>query len=143
MSRRQQAPAYDSGFVGLLKAGEIEIVPAVSGFDGEDVLLADGTRIQPDAVIAATGYRRGLEPLVGHLGVLGEGGKPLIGGGDQHPAAPGLFFNGYRSNLSGQLRLMRPGARAIARTVKKLRSQRPAAPAEPRSTPDTAGVRGR
>jgi hypothetical protein len=38
---------------------------------------------------------------------------------------------------------MRPGARAIARTVKKLRSQRPAAPAEPRSTPDTAGVRGR
>jgi cation diffusion facilitator CzcD-associated flavoprotein CzcO len=30
LSRRQQAPAYDSGFVGLLKAGEIEIVPAVS-----------------------------------------------------------------------------------------------------------------
>jgi putative flavoprotein involved in K+ transport len=143
MSRRQQAPAYDSGFVGLLKAGEIEIVPAVSGFDGEDVLLADGTRIQPDAVIAATGYRRGLEPLVGHLGVLGEGGKPLIGGGDQHPSAPGLFFNGYRTGLSGQLRLMRPDARAIARAVKKLRPRRPGAPAEPRSTPDTPAVRGR
>ena len=88
------------------------------------MLLADETRIQPDAVIAATGYRRGLEPLVGHLGVLGEGGKPLISGGDQHPSAPGLFFNGYRSNLSGQLRLMRPGARAIARAVKKQRSLR-------------------
>jgi hypothetical protein len=68
---RQQTPAYDDGFVRLLKAGEIKIVPAVVCFDDSDVLLADGTRIQPDAVIAATGYRRGLEPLVGHLGVLG------------------------------------------------------------------------
>jgi putative flavoprotein involved in K+ transport len=120
-SRRQQAPAYDSGFVGLLKAGRIEIVPAVVGFDGADVLLADGTKIQPDAVIAATGYRRGLEPLVGHLGVLGEGGTPLVSGGNDHPSAKGLFFNGYRSNLSGQLRLMRPDARAIARAVKSQR----------------------
>jgi putative flavoprotein involved in K+ transport len=119
LSRRQQAPAYDSGFVSLLKAGRIEIVAAVAGFDGPDVLLADQTRIQPDAVIAATGYRRGLEPLVGHLGVLDEDGKPLPSGASQHPSAPGLFFNGYRSDLSGQLRLMRPDARAIARAVRK------------------------
>jgi putative flavoprotein involved in K+ transport len=118
MRRRQQAPAYDSGFVSLLKAGRIEIVAAVEGFDGRDVLLADGRRIQPDAVIAATGYRRGLEPLVGHLGVLDEDGKPLVSGGNQHPSARGLFFNGYRSDLSGQLRLMRPDARSIARAVK-------------------------
>jgi putative flavoprotein involved in K+ transport len=121
MRQRQQAPAYDSGFVALLKAGRIEIVAAVAGFDGADVLLADETRIQPDAVIAATGYRRGLEPLVGHLGVLDEDGKPLVGSAEQHPSAPGLFFNGYRSNLSGQLRLMRPDARAIARAAKKQR----------------------
>ena len=120
-SRRQQAPAYDSGFVGLLKAGRIEIVAAVVGFDGPAVSLADGTQIQPDAVIAATGYRRGLGPLVGHLGVLDEDGKPLVGGGGQHPSARGLFFNGYRSDLSGQLRLMRPDARAIARAVRRQR----------------------
>jgi putative flavoprotein involved in K+ transport len=120
-SRRQQAPAYDSGFVGLLKAGRIEIVAAVVGFDGPDVLLADDTRIQPDAVIAATGYRRGLEPLIGHLGVLDDDGKPLVSGGNEHPSARGLFFNGYRSDLSGQLRLMRPDARAIARAVKRQR----------------------
>jgi putative flavoprotein involved in K+ transport len=118
-SRRQQAPAYDSGFVGLLKAGRIEIVAAVEGFDGQDVLLGDGTRIQPEAVIAATGYRRGLEPIVGHLGVLDEDGKPLVVGGAQYPSARGLFFNGYRSDLSGQLRLMRPDARAIARAVRR------------------------
>jgi putative flavoprotein involved in K+ transport len=121
LSRHQQAPAYDSGFVSLLKAGRIEIVAAVVGFDGQDVLLADETRIQPDAVIAATGYRRGLEPLVGHLGVLNEEGVPLVSGGNEHPSARGLFFNGYRSDLSGQLRLMRPDSRAIARAVKKER----------------------
>jgi putative flavoprotein involved in K+ transport len=121
MSRRQQAPAYDNGFVALLKAGRIEIVAAVVGFDGPGVLLADGTRIQPDVVIAATGYRRGLEPLIGHVGVLSDDGIPLVSGGNQHPSAPGLFFNGYRSDLSGQLRLMRPDARAIARAVRRQR----------------------
>jgi putative flavoprotein involved in K+ transport len=120
--RRRQAPAYDSGFVALLKAGRIEIVAAVVGFEGADVLLADDTRIQPDAVIAATGYRRGLEPLVGHLGVLGGDGVPLASGGDQHPSAPGLFFTGYRADLSGQLRLMRPDARAIARAARAVLS---------------------
>jgi putative flavoprotein involved in K+ transport len=118
LSRRRQAPAYDSGFVRLLKAGQIEIIAAVEGFDGPDVLLADGARIQPEAVIAATGYQRGLEPLVGHLGVLGEDGIPLVSGGNEHPSARGLFFNGYRFDLSGQLRLMRLDARAIARAAR-------------------------
>jgi putative flavoprotein involved in K+ transport len=117
--RRQQAPAYAEAFVPLLKAGRIEIVAAVEGFDGPGVLLADGTRIEPEAVIAATGYRRGLEPLVGHLGVLGEDGIPLVSGGNQHPSAPGLFFNGYRPDLSGHLRPMRAEARAIARAVRR------------------------
>jgi putative flavoprotein involved in K+ transport len=119
LRHRQQAPLFDDGFVAGVKAGRIEIVAATEGFDGPDVLLADGTRIQPDAVIAATGYQRGLGPLVGHLGVLDENGIPLVSGGNQHPTAPGLFFNGYRTELSGQLRLMRPDARAIAKAARK------------------------
>jgi cation diffusion facilitator CzcD-associated flavoprotein CzcO len=122
MRHRQQAPAYAEEFVPLLKAGRIEIVAAVEGFDGPSVLLADGTQIQPEAVIAATGYRRGLESLVGHLGVLGKDGIPLVSGGSQHPSAPGLFFNGYRPDLSGHLRLMRPEARAIARAIRRQKS---------------------
>ena len=57
------------------------------------VVLADQTRLQPDVVIAATGYTTGLEPLVGHLGVLDPRGVPLIHGGPA--AAPGLRFIGY------------------------------------------------
>jgi putative flavoprotein involved in K+ transport len=123
LRRRQQAPVFDDGFIAAVKAGQVEIVAAVEGFDGPDVLLADGTRLQPDAVIAATGYKRGLEGLVGHLGVLDEDGIPLVSGGDEHPSAPGLFFNGYRTELSGQLRLMRPDARAIARAARRRRRQ--------------------
>jgi cation diffusion facilitator CzcD-associated flavoprotein CzcO len=121
LMRRHQATAYDDGFVAELKAGRIEIVAAVVGFDGDAVILADGARIEPDAVIAATGYHRGLEPLVGHLGVLDDDGIPVVSRGEQHPSAPGLFFNGYRADLSGQLRLMRLDARAIARAVRHQR----------------------
>jgi putative flavoprotein involved in K+ transport len=117
MAKRHQSPLFDDGFVDSVKAGRIEIVAAVVGFDGDDVLLADGSRVQPAAVIAATGYRRGLEPLVGHLGVLDEKGTPVVTGGRQHPSAPGLFFTGYRTELSGQMRLMRFDARAIARAL--------------------------
>ena len=122
MARRHQAPAYDDGFVEELRAGRIEIVAAVVGFDHSDVVLADGARIQPDAVIAATGYRRGLDELVGHLGVLDSNGVPLVSGGQEHPSAAGLFFNGYRVDLSGQLRLMRIDARAIAKAVRRQRA---------------------
>jgi putative flavoprotein involved in K+ transport len=118
LAERHQSPLFDDGFVASVKAGRIEIVAAVDGFDRDDVLLADGSRVRPDVVIAATGYRRGLEPLVGHLGVLDdEKGTPLVTGGRQHPSAPGLFFTGYRTELSGQMRLMRFDARSIARAL--------------------------
>ena len=43
-------------------------------------------------MIAATGYRTGLEPLVGHLGVLDDHGVPRVTDGE---AAPGLRFVGF------------------------------------------------
>lgn len=76
-----------------------------------DVILADGLRIRPDAVIAATGYRSALEPLVGHLGVLDSSGEPVA----RAPAqTPGLFFAGFRFGLAALLPYIGPDARAIA-----------------------------
>jgi len=119
MRQERQTPAFDDGFVGSVRAGRITVVPAVTGFDGADILLTDGSRTTADAVIAATGYHRGLEPLVGHLGVLDDRGWPVVTGGRTHPDAPGLFFNGFRADLSGQLRLMKFDARSIARAVSR------------------------
>ena len=44
-------------------------------------------------MIAATGYGCGLEPVVGHLGVLNDKGVPQPPTGDE--AAPGLRFIGF------------------------------------------------
>ncbi|HXR12796.1 MAG TPA: NAD(P)/FAD-dependent oxidoreductase, partial [Gaiellaceae bacterium] len=49
-------PILDVGIVSAVKHGRVEVVAAVEGFDGGGVLLADGARITPDAVIAATGF---------------------------------------------------------------------------------------
>jgi putative flavoprotein involved in K+ transport len=110
-------PMVDEGFVELVKQQAIEVLPAVAGFDGTHVVLVNGHRIRPDSVIAATGYRRALEKLVGHLGVLAPNGCPLINGPDTAGHAPGLYFIGFVRKMSGQLRPMRAEAREIARIV--------------------------
>ena len=114
-------PVVDSGFVSEVRAGRVEIVPAVAGCDERDVLLDGGERVRPDVVIAATGYRHGLEELVGHLGVLDPSGRPLRIDGGSVPAAPNLHFNGYWLPATGQLHAMRATSRRIGREVAKAR----------------------
>jgi cation diffusion facilitator CzcD-associated flavoprotein CzcO len=93
LQRLGVAPAIvDKEVVESIKERRIEIVPGVESLDETGVALTGGTRLVPDAVIAATGYRRGLEPMVGHLGVLNERGGPRV---VEAPAAPGLRFIGY------------------------------------------------
>jgi cation diffusion facilitator CzcD-associated flavoprotein CzcO len=82
----------DKVVIEAIKQGRIEIVAAVEAMDETGVTLTDGSHIEPQSVIAATGYRRGLEPLVGHLGVLDESGSPRV---TEHEVAPGLRFVGY------------------------------------------------
>lgn len=82
----------DAAVIEAIRRRRIEIVAGVSALDAGGVRLADGTRIEPDALIAATGYGTGLEPVVGHLGVLDDRGVPLVVDGE---AAPGLSFVGY------------------------------------------------
>ncbi|MFD7023510.1 flavin-containing monooxygenase [Promicromonospora sukumoe] len=108
-------PLQDVGIVAAVLAGTVRVVPAIERFDGAEVVLADGARLTPDVVLAATGYRRALEPVVGHLGVLGDRGKPLATLG--RPAAPGLYFTGFTNPISGMLLEMAADARRIARNV--------------------------
>jgi putative flavoprotein involved in K+ transport len=114
-AKEGQIPILDVGFVDALKRGQVSVVPAVTGFDGRDVLLEGGARIQPDAVIAATGYSRALEKLVGHLGVLSARGLPLEHG--PRAPAPRLHFIGYSNPISGNLREIAIDARTLARAV--------------------------
>ena len=115
--RDDQIPILDVGIVDAVRHGRVEVVSAVSGFDGADVVLADGARVAPDAVIVAVGYRSGLEPLVGHLGVLREDGRPTVAGGHTVDGVPGMWFIGFTNPISGLLRELGIDARRIAKAV--------------------------
>ena len=124
----------------MIKTGRVKPVPTIASFDGPSVVLADGQRLTPDAVIACTGFRPALEPVVGHLGVLDGDGIPTIHGATEHANAPGIFFIGYTNAISGNLREIANQARDIAARIRAARSARegPAAlPAGPAGgTPD-------
>ncbi|MET8574338.1 NAD(P)/FAD-dependent oxidoreductase [Streptomyces sp. NPDC005012] len=115
--RQGAIPVQDVGLIDAVRKGKVEVVAAVDGFDGAEVLLADGSRITPDAVVAATGYVRGLEGLVGHLGVLDARGLPLAHGPRAPRNAPGLFFTGFTTPISGTLRELSRDAERVARAV--------------------------
>jgi putative flavoprotein involved in K+ transport len=108
-------PILDVGIVDAVRNGRVEIVAPVEALDGTDVLLADGSRVQPDALIAATGFDAGLDDLVGHLDVLNARGLPLKTDGEA--VLPGLWFVGFVPTLGGQLREGSIAARKVADAV--------------------------
>ncbi|MFC8709113.1 flavin-containing monooxygenase [Streptomyces sp. NPDC057197] len=116
-------PVQDVGLIEAVRTGRVEITAAVDGFEDGEVVLADGERVRPDAVIAATGYSRGLEPLVGHLGVLDERGRPVVSGARTPAGAPGLYFTGFTNPISGMLRELALDARKIARAVARYQAR--------------------
>ena len=120
-------PILDVGIVDAVRRGRVRVVAAVESIDGADVVLADGSRVTPDVVIAATGFRAGLDALVGHLGVLGARGLPVKTDGE--PVLPGLWFVGFVPTLGGQLREGSIAARKVAQSVAAAKGERAATPA--------------
>jgi putative flavoprotein involved in K+ transport len=126
LKRLGVAPAIvDMHTIEAIKDRKIEIVAGVDSLDESGVTLADGTRIEPDAVIAATGYRAGLDSLVGDLDVLDERGVPRVLEGE---ALPGLRFLGYRhvpAQIDYMGRLAKRTAKEIAGATARSRWPRP------------------
>jgi NADPH-dependent 2,4-dienoyl-CoA reductase/sulfur reductase-like enzyme len=111
----------DEEVIASIKERTIEVVGAVESLDKTGVTLTGGDRVEPDAVICATGYRRALEPLVGHLGVLDDRGWPTVAA--PKPAAPGLRMVGYTSRpgaLGFMSRQAKRSARAVARELRSV-----------------------
>jgi cation diffusion facilitator CzcD-associated flavoprotein CzcO len=113
---RRYVPLQDVGIVADITSGRVRPVRAVQGFTETSVLLADGTSMTPDAVIAATGYATGLPGLFADPSLFDETGVPLVHGGA--PARPGLFFIGYDVTLGGMLRQAAIESRIVARRIR-------------------------
>lgn len=116
-ARAGAIPVRDTGIVRAVRAGRVEVVAAVEAFDGDKPVLADGSRIDADVVIAATGYRPGLDDLVGHLDVLDANGLPPAPGARRAASAPGLYFTGYANPVSGMLRELATESRKLAKRI--------------------------
>ena len=110
-------PTIDKGTVGAIQRGDIEVVSGVDRFTADGILLSQGRTLRPQTVIAATAYRRGLEPLVGHLGTLSADGRPRYHAPDRDPRNPGLYFRGYEVPLTGHLSAHLFGARRAAHEI--------------------------
>jgi putative flavoprotein involved in K+ transport len=105
-------PMTADGIVDLIRSGRVRVVAAVADLDQNGARLTDGSHVVADHVIAATGYRTGLEPLVGHLDVLDADGRPLA-----LVPRPGLGFVGFRVPLTGTLWAIGRDAGTVATTL--------------------------
>jgi cation diffusion facilitator CzcD-associated flavoprotein CzcO len=108
-------PTLADELIDAVRAGRVEVVAAVEAVDSGWVILADGTRLAPGVIIAATGFSANLDGLVGHLGVLNDCGKPR--GGFASHVGRGMFALGYGIPPNGPLRALRLAATPLAGEV--------------------------
>jgi hypothetical protein len=106
----------DVGFVAAVKRGDIHIRPNVRHLTSTGVVYADGRAEDFDAIIAATGFRTGLEDLLDAPGVLDERGFPAFPSG-RPTAYPGLYFMGYTEHLRGHLYEANRDSRRLAGSI--------------------------
>ena len=123
LKRFGKAPAIvDKEVLAAIRAGRIEVVGALEALDPSGAVLTDGSHLEVSATIAATGFRCGLERLVGHLDVLDDGGAPRFRNGDE--AVPGPWFVGYRPVPAVIHDVVRVARRITSQMVGKGRAER-------------------
>jgi cation diffusion facilitator CzcD-associated flavoprotein CzcO len=92
----------DAGFVQQLKQGRIAIRPTIARFDSTKVFYTDGSSDEIDVVIAATGFRTGLEKILKVPDIIDDEGRPRFRSGGP-TSALGLYFIGFDETVRGQL----------------------------------------
>lgn len=92
-------PASNATFMAHVSYQRIGIKPGVTDVDGQTVYFSDGTSIEVDTIIAATGYHVDLPFLEPEISPVAErrleAYKRIV-----HPDWPGLYFIGF-FNVSG------------------------------------------
>ena len=114
----------DAGFVKQLKQGRVGIRPEIARFDETGVIYTDGKRDALDVVICATGFRTGLDRILGVPGIIDGTGQPCLRSGGP-ASAPGLYFVGFDETIRGHLFEINRESRQIAVEIKRylMRSQ--------------------
>jgi indole-3-pyruvate monooxygenase len=121
IAQRRRIPLIDVGTIAAIKRGAIAVKPAIARFTETGAAFVDGSTIEFDAAILATGYQPGLADIVAVPGALADDGFPRDwrGGG----AHPGLYFVGYEEVSTGLLREIGLTAEKVAADVSARRKR--------------------
>ena len=113
----RRPPIIDVGFLRQLRAGRVEILPAVERLTEREVVFAGGRSEPFDVVVAATGYRNALSDLVE---LDGEPARAPAGGAPWGPGLPhGLYVIGLRETVRGDLFETRRDSLALASEISR------------------------
>ncbi len=109
-------PVIDLGTLDQIKAGTIAVAPGISRINAKTVLFTDGSERPFDAIVLATGYRPGLQPMLGDTlagKILNERGYPESLWFDK-PDLSGIYFLGFATPLTGIIRSLNLDSEKIA-----------------------------
>ncbi len=123
-------PILYGPFTDDIRAGRIKIVGPIQKISDRTVHVLSTvgtvrnsdntvTTLEPDVIVAGTGFRTGIPELVQIPGIADEKGRSKISGDQEFEGAPRLYFIGQINPLSGQLREIRLEAGRIARKIRK------------------------
>ena len=138
VEQRGRIPTLADELIDAVRAGRLEVVGAVEAVESDRVLLADGTYVAPEVIIAATGFSTDLDGLVGHLGVLDQHGNPR--GGFASHVGNGMFAIGYGIPPRGPLRAIRLHAAPLARKIADYLATTPTRMVDPLPVPAAAST---
>jgi cation diffusion facilitator CzcD-associated flavoprotein CzcO len=114
----RQPPVVNSQLLYWIQHGRITVRPEITSIDGTVVTFSDGTRLEPDTVLWATGFAVRLPFLEDGL-LQWRNGVPLRVGGLTVPLGPGrLYLAGLASPRGAQLPVYSAQARLIARMIR-------------------------
>lgn len=109
-------PVIDIGTLDQIKAGNIAVAPGIERINARTVTFTDGSERPFDAIVLATGYRPGLQAIVGDelsAKILNERGYPKSLWFDD-PTLKGLYFLGFSTPLTGIIRSLNLDSAKIA-----------------------------
>ena len=115
-AEKGRLPLIDAGTIDLLRRGGARVRPAIERFEGAEVRFVDGSGERFDAVIAATGFRAGVDRFLDLGAPLVADGRLRLPSGTA-TSFPGLYFCGFEVVSDGMLRRTAREARRLAPLV--------------------------
>ena len=117
--RSSKVPLVDVGTVRLVRERHIELLRGIRSLSDNTVTFDDGSSYHFDAIVAATGFRPGVERFL-------ESGSDSLNSERSHATrAKNLYFCGFSVTPTGMFREIGIEARRIAQRITATRARQP------------------